>query len=167
MRVPERVTVVADTREKRYMTFPNGMWYERDGKSDYVSITPADATLEWGDYVLRGYEHITACERKGSWSEVFQNTCTRDGKRFHRCVDRLCERTLHPILFLDFPIHPISRVSGPDAWKAYHRLCRMCYQKKIQILWFPCKKGDVRIRAGEAVLGMMWTFILEHLKQGA
>jgi len=83
-----RYEILRDTREQ------TGWWFTEDAQC----FGTTEATLETGDYTLKGLEKILAIERKGSVSEFATNI---NEKRFDAELDRLDEFD-HAFLLLDF-----------------------------------------------------------------
>lgn len=74
-------------------------------KSDYCEGSER-AHLKTGDYTLRGYEDQFVIEKKATASELYNNLCTNDFKRFEKELIRLTEIP-HAFILCEFTMNDI------------------------------------------------------------
>lgn len=165
--IPTRVTVLIDAREKNPLKFPeNFVWYGgRYNKGTLIKVSTTKVRLPTGDYALGGFEGVVLAERKSGVNELQTNLCTKDWRRFQRCLERLSEETRHPLLFLDCRssdfLHPTRYVDYPE--QVLDRLFRVCTKYGLSVLWYPIGSGvrNAPHKAGEFLLRAMWNIVME------
>lgn len=162
MKPPNKLVIQYDKREKRRIRFPEQIeWKDHRGNAKLFEIEVEKAQLETFDYIIEGYSHITGIEKKGSWREIRQNTCTSDGRRFSRCLKRMSQ-CKYPYLLLTFdPLTPDPYAGLP--WAAYDRLCRALHHNNIRLIMLPAQAPAEKKTAGRILIHTMWNHIWEHL----
>lgn len=176
MKLPNKLTVIVDTREKNPLLFPDTLrWADHRGHSKLFQIVKEDRTLKTGDYTVEDGDGIyeirelgSSFERKGSPPEICQNVGRQDGPRFQRCLNRLA-KVRHPYLLLDFGVKEFRKpayVQDPDL--AMDRLCRALHLRGIQLMWVAAKTAADRRELGAWIVRVAWNNYWEdiHAKKG-
>lgn len=84
--------ILSDTREKNEWDFS---WYDCE---------VVKKKLSYGDYSVKGLEHIVRIERKASTAEICNNLCTKNGLiRFEKELGLLKENVKNPYIICEFP----------------------------------------------------------------
>lgn len=169
MRIPNVVTVVYDSAEKSRLLFPSILAFRSGlkgkGRSIRIRLTKKCLRPCGADYLIEGFQHVTAAERKGAASELATNLATRDHGRQLRSFDKLIQHTAHPILALDFPMS--------EMWSSYlrkpgdlilDRLFGAAALGGMHILWMGSRSRlpTRRVRKGELLLRLMLHLIDRH-----
>lgn len=170
--IPKTITVLRDSREQKKLMFPPSItvFNPNTGRSQVHKVKCSKATLESGDYAIKGFQHITAVERKGSIDELKDNLSVRDFKRFSTAFARFITSTKHPILFLDLPLASAfspSVTKGISPGKTWDRIFHMATLGNCDILQAHTQssKGSTKARQGEFILRRMIQFILQEKDQ--
>jgi hypothetical protein len=166
---PREVTVLVDTNEQNALKFPETIRWEYRRKSYLLHVKTEEYPLTKsrglaGDYTLKGWEKLTAVERKGSLTELKQNLLTNDRIRFRKALRRLADLK-YPWLFLDMPVSGVFRptryVKDPEA--VIDRLFKTVAEFRIPLLWVPPSRSVVMSRSsGEFVVRALWQSVVQH-----
>ncbi len=159
---PKSLTVLIDSREKNPLTFPKNFVWHEGWVRHMCGIKTKVAKMKTGDYALEGYEGTVLVERKSGLHELYQNLCTKDSRRFHRCLERLRTETRVPMLFLDCGVHdfekPTRYCDNPEM--VLDRLFAACVNTGVQLIWYPINHTvNASRRAGGFVLRAMWAAV--------
>lgn len=162
-RLPAHITMWVDTEEKKGpLEFtPTLRWWSPDRVCHLLHVETARRRLRTGDYAISGYEHVTLCERKGSFSELTKNLFTADRGRFIRAFDRLADECLYPVLLLDMPrtCRTGRYVRNPE--QVVDMIMREAILRHISVVWVP--PSTQATRAGDLLLRYMWQCIWDHM----
>jgi hypothetical protein len=84
-RLPD-ITIVRDTREQKGWDFP-----EEEKQAGKIRVAgTVTATLDAGDYTIKGYEDLVRIERKYGFCELFGNMVPKEAElRFEREMEKL------------------------------------------------------------------------------
>jgi hypothetical protein len=116
--------------------------------------------MKTADYALKGYEDVCMIERKGAFSELSQNMCSKDYNRAHAAFTRLVDECEHPYIVLEetpggmFPVGwPASRPAPDRVVDAFLR--EVCALKVPLIFAGKAKSPGNRRKLGQFVLKIM------------
>lgn len=99
--IPNSVTVIVDSREKKPILFPATIsWHSNRTSTEHlIAVETRTDALFAGDYCLElnglPYDRICTIERKGSPSEIYNNLFTNDWQRAAKAFARL-HQIRHP-----------------------------------------------------------------------
>jgi hypothetical protein len=138
MKVPSKVVLITDKREKNPYVFPKGFIFTHQRKDHFIEIEGSRAELVTGDYALQGFEGHAAVERKGSWNELATNLMTRDSWRASAAFTRLLALP-HSLLALSFPV--TSKVSAVrldfPAYRVYDEFIKFTIARRVNWCCLP------------------------------
>lgn len=90
MRVPRKIVVEIDNREKYPLVFPKTVSVrdKKTGKQFRVQVNTEMVKLDAGDYRIKGFENLVGVERKASVRELHNNFLTNDSDRQSRAFKK-------------------------------------------------------------------------------
>ena len=135
--IPNKVTVLVDSREKRPPKFPANIRYVDDfGRTHLIHIHTESAKLDAGDYLLKEYPDACIIERKGSVREICQNMLSHDRKRMRAAIVRLSEACQMPLLLMETSIRSFFPNDPADfhPTEALDELLRLCLIRGVSII---------------------------------
>ena len=175
LRLPKTVTVLIDSREKstKAIEFPRTLLVpgDRGYGTHSVRISTVKKELKTGDYMLasasgkpflaKDGRPASACERKGSVSELNTNLNSNDRQRALRAWDRMAAEIAHPFALFDFKLHecyaPKTYMKMPTL--VISQMFReLALRADMPVLWLPPAAKPVRV--GEMLLHYMWQHCL-------
>lgn len=156
----QKLCVRMDTEEKvGQFIFPPFIRVQWGGRGAVIPVecdrTRLGAARGWaGDYTLKGYERITAVERKRDVDEVYRNVTDEDRTRFLKALDRLA-LVRHPYLVLAFSPYAFKRKHKYIMYPtdALDRLLYECMIRNIPVVNAPENRSP-RVQ-GEFVLRLL------------
>jgi ERCC4-type nuclease len=165
MKIPSKLTVLVDSRERYPLLFPGAIKYYRvrGGDPNLIRVATKVEALKTGDYCLKGYDGCMI-ERKGSMRELQGNLFTKDYRRSKAAFTRLVEACDHPYILLDFPLsemfQPTENVLEPE--RVLDALLDTIQEFGLGVLWpGPCKTVQSRTRLGELCVRLMLCHALQ------
>lgn len=163
--IPDRVTVLIDSREKRPLLFPSWIDFREDRtlKVHPIQIRTKVVTMPAGDYTLEGYDHITVMETKRSLRELFNNVCTKDWDRETKALKRLAECCEYPYLVWEMTPSELFRKSAhvPDPQLVYDRWMQAMARFNLRLMFAGGGIGPgPRRKLGEQLVRIMLAHIL-------
>ncbi len=166
MTPPRKITVLVDDREKDAVLFPRSItWHPtRNGKGvREIQIAVQRKRLKTGDYYLEKFRKISIMEKKGSLTEIANNTIGGGTRSFQSQLDRLRETTRYPYLLLT---DSFSKMTCPSKWntdpmRVLSHLFQECTRRNINLLWIGgAHSPKARVRLGETILRIMLSHVL-------
>lgn len=175
-------TVVVDSREQKPLRFPDFFVCAKTRPTESevcetlrtVRVETTTATLETGDYCLRGCSHLCLVERKASRDELGGYLFTRSGlARFRSQLSRLREATSSPFLLFEGDLADLGTDPAPPSAAPSPRtpttrtkprysgaavrdgLMELLAEYSIPLLIFPTHTPLLRRRAAELVLSLL------------
>ena len=154
-RIPKKVTVLVDDREKYPFPFPiNIRYFDERGKPHLVKVLVERTRLTTGDYCLK--EDMNGCviERKGRASEIAGNLLTKDRARAVSAFKRLADESRYPVLLLDFPLGQLMGHEGgkPHPGEVASALARVMINNQISVLHVGTAASSPRRRKVGAIM---------------
>lgn len=166
-KLPKKITVCVDNREKYPLLFPGVIKYyrTRGGAPDLIPLKIKVVRLDTADYLLEGMEDVCMIERKGAMRELLGNLFTKDFKRAKAVFTRMVEACEHPYILLDFPLSemftPTDHVPEPE--RVLDALLDTIQTHGMGLLWpGPCKTVQSRTRLGELCVRLMLSHSLRE-----
>ena len=169
-KIPEKITVRVDTREKFPILFPECIHISHPEKPFLqipILVDVETKKLDYGDYALAGYEDVCVFERKASQLEIYKNLSEhRDRIRQAKAFRRLSASCKHPYLLIE--ASPAELLTGGDRVKqpeiVCHRLSMAIAQYGLGVLFIPWKgrNANTRRKVGTLMLHIMVGYILRE-----
>jgi ERCC4-type nuclease len=159
--------ILVDTREKKPLLFPEHLTVLSDTQPAHTQATVTvrlhteRKRLETGDYLLASHPTTTIVERKGSVREVQTNCLNRrDRARFVRCLERMRDAAVDPVLLLEgspadlvkpLPANAYGQPGESPAGPALDALFSLLHEYGIRLLLLPNSTVANRRAMGEIV----------------
>lgn len=165
-RVPSKLNMLIDTREKIPILFPATLRYYTslsDRSHHLVHVRTTRRKLRTGDYYLDGHRSVTIWERKAGAEEIHNNILGKQRKRFLESLDRLQAATRHPYLLIDSSPAQMLRHSewATNPTLVINALYRECVTRGIAVWWIGnAGARSTRIAMGTVLLHAMLTHIV-------
>ena len=111
--IPNEVTVLIDSRERRPLLFPSWITFHGDRTLDahQIQVKTKVVRMPAGDYTLDGYEDVCIIETKRSLRELHNNVCTNEWPRVAKALKRLSEACDYPYLVWEITPSELFRKS--------------------------------------------------------
>lgn len=169
-RIPEKITVLIDTREQYPMLFPKTVRVahpERPFLDLTIKVEIGKKKLDFGDYALEGYENVCTIERKASQLELFKNLSDpKDRGRQARSFRRLVQGCKFPYLLVECSPSQLladnERIKQPEV--VAHRLALTLAKYGLHALFIPwrSRSAEARRKMGTFLIHIMLGCILSE-----
>jgi hypothetical protein len=136
--IPQKVTVLIDSREKQPLLFPS--WIEWHGDltsgTHQIQILTKIVTLDAGDYTLEGYEDICIIETKRSLRELCNNVGT-EWPRACKALYKLSKACDYPYVVWELTASDCMRKSKhvPDPGLIIDRWMHAITRLDLRLMW--------------------------------
>jgi hypothetical protein len=162
--IPNTVTVLIDTREKKTLLFPSWVDFrcDRTLKVHSIQVKTKRVIMPAGDYTLEGYDHLTILETKRSLRELHNNVCS-DWGREARALKRLSEACEYPYMVWEMTPSELFRKSPhvPDPQLVFDRWMQAIARFNLRLMFAGSGPGPgPRRKLGEQLIRLMLAHIL-------
>jgi len=173
-KIPRKLTVQVDTREKCPLLFPSIIEIndpDKTFKKIRIPITTQKIKLDIGDYRLAEFPNCCVVERKGSQSEIYKNLFNPKDQIRQAKAFRKLTTAQHPILLLELsPSALLSKTATNRGWflnspdVLLHRLSMVIVKYRLHLIWIT-KPTTVNARRtlGKAIIHLMLGYALRDL----
>jgi hypothetical protein len=157
--IPNTVTVLIDSREKKPLLFPSWIDFrcDRTLKVQPIQVKTKRVVMPAGDYTLEGYDHLAILETKRSLRELHNNVCS-DWKREVKALKRLSEACEYPYVVWEMTPAELFRKSPhvPDPQLVYDRWMQAITRFNLRLMFAGGGVGPgPRRRLGEQLVRLM------------
>jgi hypothetical protein len=162
--IPDTVTVLIDSREKRPLLFPSWIDLREDRtlKVHQIQVKTKRIAMPAGDYTLEGYDYLCVFETKRTLRELHNNVCTNDWERETRALKRLAEACKYPYLVWELTPSELFRKSihVPDPQLVYDRWMQAIARFNLRLMFAGGGVGPgPRRKLGEQLVRLMLAHI--------
>lgn len=155
-RLPPKLTIDIDTREKNPLRFPASVCVLDGSDWRTLPVSTHRVTLSFGDYRLSEYPHLLVAERKGSVSELASNLLTDDYARTRRSLERLALGCHYPFILLEENTRSFLSDSTANPDHLLQRLGEaLCTHGLHFLLIGSLQTPSARLNAGRFLLNLM------------
>ena len=136
--IPNQITVLIDSREKRPLLFPSWIeWYgDRTLESRQIQVLTKVSRMESGDYTIEGYDKVCIIETKRSLRELHGNVCT-EWPRVAKALSKLSKACKYPYVVWEMSTSDLLRASKhvPDPVLIMDRWMQALTRLDLRLMW--------------------------------
>ena len=158
VKVPNKVMIEIDSREKFPLLFPaNIRYFDESGSPKLIRVETIVTHLPTGDYRMKEFPTGCLIERKGAARELATNLLGPDRRRCLSAIRRLCDSCHRPILLCDFSMADLQR-DQPNlpAGRLVSAVARLVSEYGLTLLIAgPCKRSTYRKQLGATIVHFM------------
>jgi hypothetical protein len=172
IKLPSRLTIQVDTREKYPIFFPENIRIDIPGtypaKKKVLPVKTENIKLNIGDYRLKEFPDCCVIERKGAQLEIFKNLFNpKDQIRTAKALRRLSTVEYPYLLIEASPASMMRRPVAPPKFNPedlIHRLSIVVAKYGLNLLWVPkSNSASARRALGLSLLHLMLGYALREI----
>ena len=162
--IPNKITVLIDSRERHPLLFPKWITVhpDRSGEEVHIEVSTEMVVMPAGDYAIKGYDAVCIAETKRSLRELYNNICTKDLGREVRALHRLSESCKYPLLIWEMTPSDLFRPSSfvPDPQLVFDRWMQLVVRFNLRLMLAGVGQGPgPRRTLGEQMVRLMLAYI--------
>lgn len=169
--VPNEVTVLIDSRERRPLLFPSWITFHGDRTLEVhqIQVKTKVVRMPAGDYTLQGYDDVCIIETKRSLRELHNNVCSNEWPRVAKALKRLRDECEFPILLWEMTPSELFRATRyvPDPYLVFDRWMQVIARFDLRLMYGGAGVGPgPRRKLGEQMVRLMLAHALEERGEG-